>query len=175
MKKTVLFRLTASLALCAASSAVMAAPTIYSTADPSHWQVEINNSGVSTTAVSVPGQPSVWASNVGWISNVPSASNSNNPTSFHFYQTFDLTGYDPTTAQLSFEIAWDNDFNGFSLNTGPLTSPLPVTTPSFGFVSLTVSSGFIDGLNTIHFYVDGDGATDGLAFNVLSFTATPLS
>ncbi|MDR2260248.1 MAG: PEP-CTERM sorting domain-containing protein [Azoarcus sp.] len=174
MKKTMLFRLTASLALCAASSAAMAAPTIHSTADPSHWQVEINNSGVSTTAVSVAEQPTVWATNVEWISNIPSATNNDNPTSFHFYQTFDLTGYDPTTAQLSFEVAWDNLFNGFSLNGGQLTNPLSNTNPPFGFVPFSVSSGFVDGLNTIHFYVEGDGVTDGLAFNVLSFTATAL-
>ncbi|MFO0376125.1 MAG: hypothetical protein ACK51N_03660, partial [bacterium] len=37
----------------------------------------------------------------------------------------------------------------------------------------SITSGFVPGLNTIDFYVQGNGQTDGFALQVVSFTAVP--
>ena len=91
-----------------------------------------------------------------------------------FRQTFDLTGYDPTTANLQFR--WAADDSGeigavrgswipiYSLN-GDDFVYYPGSTPStriptYGLSALvTLSGGFNNGLSTIDFYVEGNGET----------------
>jgi hypothetical protein len=109
-----------------------------------------------------------------------------NWTQFVFRQTFDLTGYDPASAVLKFK--WAADDSGeiiatrgqwiprFKLNDGvetfyPGSSP-GARVPTYNLSPLvTVSSGFISGLNTIDFFVQGNGVTDGFALETVSFTA----
>ncbi|MDR2032570.1 MAG: hypothetical protein LBP86_10050 [Azoarcus sp.] len=171
-----LFHLAASLALGEASSAAMAASVIHSTAEASseasYWQVEFNDSGGATTAVNVD-SPSQWGNDVDWIANTASGINGHSPAYFDYSRTFDLSGDDPATAVPSFNRAWDTDFAGISLNGTSASGPL-LAYPSFTFIPVTLPQGFADELNTIHPYATGDGVTDGFAFELLGFTATPL-
>ena len=106
-----------------------------------------------------------------------------------FRQTFDLSGFDPATANLSFRWAADDSgeifamrgswIPAFRLNGGAFTyypgaSP-DHRIPTYDFSSLvSLTSGFVGGLNTIDFYVQGNGVTDGFALQLESFTATAV-
>jgi hypothetical protein len=47
--------------------------------------------------------------------------------------------------------------------------------PTYSYSSLvSLTSGFVGGLNTIDFYVQGNGVTDGFALQLESFTATAV-
>jgi hypothetical protein len=99
-----------------------------------------------------------------------------------FRQTFDLTGYDATTADLQFQ--WAADDSGqvfadrgswkpkFSLNGGSLIDGVWPEDLSYNLgPTVDLTSGFVSGLNTIDFYVEGNGVTDGFALKTLGFTA----
>lgn len=157
-----------------------AAPAFYDTsaANASHWQVSTRTgccdgqqSSFSTSnfqaAAALPARP-------GWIANTPSGNNST-WTFFVFRQTFDLTGYDATSADLKFQWAADDSgeifaFRGswvpkYSLNGGSLV-PWGIG-PTYGFgPTVDINSGFVSGLNTIDFYVEGNGTTDGFALRL---------
>jgi hypothetical protein len=101
---------------------------------------------------------------------------------FVFRETFDLTGYDPTTADLKFQWAADDSGQGFaetgnwtpkySLNGGGLIAGVWPGGSSYSFgPTADLSSGFVAGLNVIDFYAEGNGQTDGFALNPISFTA----
>jgi hypothetical protein len=127
-----------------------------------------------------------------WIANNNEGSNGGvgNWTFFVFRQTFDLNGYDPATTVLSFK--WAADDSGeifaargswipkFSLNGGafiyyPGSSPSS-RIPTYSLSDLvTLSSGFVSGSNTIDFYVEGNGQTDGFALTNVSLTARESS
>jgi hypothetical protein len=124
------------------------------------------------------------------IADIPSGSHGGvfNWTFFVFRQTFDLTGFDASTAKLT--IRWAADDSGeifaargswipaYTLNGGPFVY-YPGSSPSNRIPTysyspwFTMSSGFISGLNTIDFYVQGNGQTDGFWLQVQSFTADP--
>lgn len=123
-----------------------------------------------------------------WIANNSTGSNGGvgNWTLFTFQQTFSLVGYDPETAVLSFQWAADDSGENyanrgqwtpkFSLNSGTLTAYPGSPTPTYGLSSLvTLNSGFIEGINTITFYVEGNGQTDGVSVIMNSFTASPTN
>ncbi len=110
-------------------------------------------------------------------------------TFFVFRQQFDLTGFDPATANLQFRWAADDSGAGyadrgswvprFKLNGGDfnLYSPYPypgTSTSQQSYVfgnPVTLTDGFVQGLNTIDFYVEGNGQTDGFVLETISFTA----
>jgi hypothetical protein len=87
-------------------------PTFYSTSDASQWQVATNVGGTDGSFSSFPTTGFVTATAVtgrftgttGWIAN--NSTGTNGPigdwTFFVFRLTFDLTGYDPTTANCNF-------------------------------------------------------------------------
>ncbi len=133
-----------------------------------------------------------------WIGNTVSGSNLTTPilfgnirwTQFVFRQTFDLTGYDPATAVLRFQWAADDSGNGvgsggwqgswipqFRLNGASTRTYYPGASPTSPIPTydlspeVTVNSGFIGGLNTIEFFVQGNGWFDGMALQNVSFTA----
>jgi hypothetical protein len=175
----------------------LAAPVFYSTSSPTgNWFVSTNVSSVDTTtfapfklgasdffqAVAVTNRAPFY------IANNSTGTNGTfgNWTQFVFRQTFDLTGYDPASAVLKF--SWAADDSGemilsrgswiprFKLNNGAATF-YPGSSPSAPIYTydlspeVTVSSGFVSGLNTIDFYVQGNGKTDGFALNSVSLTA----
>lgn len=162
--------------------------TFYSTDTPSEWQVATNVGGAdgllssfNTTnfapAVAISGRTN-------WIANNSSGTNGGMGTwtFFVFRQTFDLSGYDSTTADLKFKWAADDSgevvaYRGawtpkFSLNGGALVPYPGSPTPTYGYSPVVdISSGFVSGVNTIDFYVEGNGVTDGFSLLTQSFTA----
>ncbi len=164
-----------------------------STSSPAAWQVATQVGGVDGAFASFPTTgfaPAVAftgreTDGVGWISNVASGSNAafvGTWTFFVFRQSFDLTGHDPSTASLQFQWAADDSGEGFadrgawrpkySLNGGSLIAGSWPTGNTYGFSPVTtLSSGFVSGLNTISFYVEGNGVTDGFALKSLGLVA----
>lgn len=164
-----------------------------STSSPGAWQVATRVGGVDGAFESFPTTgfgPAVTVTGrqtegIGWIANLASGSNAvyvGTWTFFVFQQTFDLTGHDPSTASLQFQWAADDSGEGFadrgtwrpkySLNGGSLIEGNWPTGSTYGFSpTTTVSSGFVSGLNTISFYVEGNGVTDGFALKSLGLVA----
>jgi MYXO-CTERM domain-containing protein len=186
-----------TLALASIAGQAYAGPVFYGTANnnaTSAWTVSTKVSPIEGLASNFGVNPFTQAVNTtaagraNWIANVPSGTNGGlgNWTYFVFRQTFDLTGYDPASANLI--IRWAADDSGqvfasrgswipaFRLNNGsfvtyPGSSPgNPVSTYDFS-IPQSITSGFVAGLNTIDFYVQGNGQTDGFALEVVSFTA----
>jgi hypothetical protein len=129
--------------------------------------------GVPLTAITS-SPDSFWIGNTttaDWIS--PSSNGSTSwPVGTYDYQTsFNLTGLDPATAQLSGQWTSDNnaciDLNG--VNTGSCS-------PFGGFDSLlsfSITTGFQSGVNTLDFVVTNGGGPTGL-FAEISGMATVL-
>lgn len=184
----------AALACCATIGVTesLAAPVFHSTSEASFWQVATNVLGGAgdgqfasfpttgfTTATAISGRP-------GWIANNSTGTNGwmGDWTFFVFRQTFDLSGYDPATALLQFQWAADDSGEGyayrgtwvpkFSLNNGSMVSWGSGPTYDFG-PTVTLDSGFVSGLNTIDFYVEGNGVTDGFALQTMGFSALEVA
>jgi hypothetical protein len=170
-----------------------AGPIFSSTSDASRWQVAVNVGGTDGSFSSFPTTGFVTATAVagrftgttGWIAN--NSTGTNGPigdwTFFVFRQTFDLTGYNSTTADLKFQWAADDSGQGFadrgtwtpkySLNGGSLVAGTWPGGNSYSFgPTVDISSGFVPGQNMIDLYVEGNGVTDGMALNPISFTAS---
>jgi hypothetical protein len=123
-------------------------------------------SGVSTTAYAAatnsvfPIGP--WVNNTAtarWLTPTINAADSFDPATTGLYTyalSFDLTGYDPLTAFLNFDVGADNQVS-ISLNGGA-----PVTATGFSsLVSLGFNSGFVAGVNTLTFAVSNFAAPSG--------------
>lgn len=167
-------------------------PIFYSTSTPSAWSVATNVGGTDgqlssfntsdfKPAVAVTGRTD-------FIANNSSGTNGGMETwtFFVFRQTFDLTGYDAATADLKFQWAADDSGEGyasrgswipkFRLNGGGFINYPGSPTPTYSYSSMVdLFSGFVSGLNTIDFYVEGNGVTDGFALLTSSFTANESS
>jgi hypothetical protein len=185
-----------SLSFGTAWAGVPAGPEFHGTGDPlGHWFVSTNvdRNGDTThpfrtdsfvQAVNLNHDPS----RLDWIADVPSGSHGGvgNWTFFVFRQTFDLSGFDPVTARLTFRWAADDSgeifadrgswIPAFRLNGGAFVNYPGATPdnriPTYSYCDwTTISSGFIAGLNTIDFYVEGNGMTDGFGLQVQSFQA----
>jgi hypothetical protein len=88
-----------------------------------------------------------------------------------FSTTFDLTGLDPTTAQISGVWSADNQTTMY------LNGVAVASLPNDGFTSLhnfSITSGFVAGSNTLSFAVGEDG-NDGLLISQISGTARALA
>ncbi len=92
--------------------------------------------------------------------------------------TFDLTGFDPETVQISGLWAVDNDaqlwlngaFTGFGIPNGFFSFRT-----YFGFTLNSAAYDFLPGINTLDFIVTGRGGPEGLRVDELSGTATQVS
>ena len=181
---------------CLMNASCLAGPDFYGTGDPfGHWSVatnvDRNGDGTfpfQTTSFTQAVNVTYDSARLDWIADTPSGSHGGvgNWTFFVFRQTFDLTGFDAATARLT--IRWAADDSGeigadrgswipaFSLNGGSFVN-YPGSTPEHRIPTysycdwFTISSGFVAGLNTIDFYVEGNGQTDGFGLQVQSFTA----
>ncbi|MBE0657304.1 MAG: PEP-CTERM sorting domain-containing protein [Bryobacteraceae bacterium] len=84
--------------------------------------------------------------------------------SYTYTLTFDLTGYDPSTAWFDFSIAGDDSVTSVNLNS---TSLIPGGIGAFaggvmnGTYSTGVGNGFVAGLNTITVQILNQGGTEG--------------
>lgn len=172
-------------------SRILAGPMLYATTNADKWQVAtaVDQDG-DGKASSFPTSGFVTATAItnrpGWIANNDTGSNGGilHWTFFVFRQQFDLTGFDPATASLQFRWAADDSGQGFSfrgswvpsfkLNGGAFVQGNWPNGESYSFgPTVNLTSGFTSGLNTIDFYVQGNGETDGFALEVASFTADP--
>lgn len=173
-----------------------AAPDFAATLDASAWQVAANFNapdGLESSFQTTNFQPATavtWRSSpdLGWLANNSTGTNGGIGywSFFVFRQTFDLTGFDPSTATLSFQWAADDSGEGFAdrgnwvpkfkLNGGGFQATQWPGTATYGLSNpVTLSNGFVAGLNVIDFYVEGNGVTDGFALKPLSFTASPVT
>lgn len=181
-----------SLGLILGMTEGLAQPTFYSTTDTSHWQVATSVGGTDGLFSSFPASGFVGATAIsgrpGWIANNSTGTNGGCPgctwVFFVFRQSFDLTGFDPSTAHLQFQWAADDSGEGFAargtwvpkfnLNGGGLVPWGSGPTYSFG-PTVDLTSGFVAGLNVIDFYVEGNSVTDGFALSSVAFTADTVA
>ena len=151
----------------------------------------------SATASRVPVRPG-WISNVALCSNgAQSAAGAapqiggDNWTQFIFRQQFELTAAEAATLQLSFQWAADDSgeigrTRGSWRPTWSLNSVDPITfqstpwpsgidgIPTSYELSPTVTvSGFQEGVNTMYFWVQGNGRTDGMRLANAQFSPVP--
>jgi hypothetical protein len=142
------------------------------------WEVTYNNTGTWSpwaAARLVNPRPGVWQPNGAdykWISVRTDASLGFAATSYYFRTQFNLIGFDPSSASLNFRCAKDNNVGSYRLNGGTAVTGQCGVPFTFG-ASQTVNSGFIAGMNTLEFYAEGDGITDGLLVDVTDFSVRP--
>ena len=129
-----------------------------------HWQLTKTPAGASGTAYvtqqKYPIQSGTWlldTSTSKWIS--PQANEGATPEdavgSYTYQTTFTVTG-DPTTVKISGQVASDNQITAVILNGVTVVSNLPSSYN--GWTSLSLSSGFVSGTNTLQFVVNNTGA-----------------
>ncbi|MDF1504139.1 PEP-CTERM sorting domain-containing protein [Roseisolibacter sp. H3M3-2] len=104
---------------------------------------------------------------------------------YTFRTTFDLTGYDLATVSFNFRCSTDNTFLGWRLNGSALTggggggfgTTGVCTTHPNGITGAfqSVATGFVAGVNTWDFVVNGDATTDALIVDVTDFTGRQVS
>jgi hypothetical protein len=91
-----------------------------------------------------------------------------------YRQTFDLTGYDPSTAVLSLKMASDNSswvmLNGMDVNVAVIQADISDTSVFEKLHPFTITSGFVPGVNTLDIVVHNDYLPTGLLME-LSGTA----
>ena len=151
-------------------------PLTPGTAD-SHYTLVSAPSGVVLTAIAT-SPNGAWAPNTptaDWISPGSSGGTSFPPGTYDYQTTFDLSGLDPSTAQLSGK--WTSDNNGCIELNGVSTG---ICSAFAGFASLSsfsLTSGFQTGLNTLDFVIvngtDSFSPTGVIA--EVSGTATTIS
>lgn len=140
------------------------------------WEVSFNGTGLYgdpfSQAALVTSPPGVWQPNTTsyrWISAQSNASVGY--SAFYWFRTtFNLTGFDPSTASLQFRCAKDNDQGTYRLNGGSFIAGDCGTGFQFGSTQ-TINTGFVAGNNILEFHVTGDGVTDGLLVSIDSFSA----
>ena len=119
-----------------------------------------------------PGDPSAW------IGPNSGAAMGGPPGTYTYRTTFDLSGFDPTTAVITGRWATDNTGSGIFLNG---TRVGTYTASGFGsWSAFTINSGFSGGLNTLEFNVvngpdpqDGSVNPTGLRVEFTSTDVTP--
>jgi hypothetical protein len=99
-------------------------------------------------------------------------------TDFYYTTTFDLTGFDPTSALLQFQFAVDDSLVAVILNGNTLTGFDPGSLSSLS-ATQTINSDFVAGINTITFEAFNGPATStnptGLLVDFTSATANDSS
>ena len=180
-----------ALALGLTASCSGYAATFASTNDASAWQVSTNLTGIDgsfssfSTANFRPAVPITGRVSDGtnWISNISSGSNASsvrNWVFFVFRQTFTLTATEAANGDLPFEWAADDSGEGFadrgtwtpkySLNGAALRNGSWATGSTYDLSpTVDLKSGFVVGSNTLDFYVEGNGITDGFSLKTTGF------
>jgi VPDSG-CTERM motif len=141
----------------------------------------VSGPGVSGTQQAVVySAPNLWPqwlpndANSAWI-GFKDSSNTSPYGTYTFTTTFDLTGYDPSTASLIGRWAMDQS-GGLYLN-GVLEQSVPDGNWNAGvnptLTSFTISSGFVAGVNVLTFVGPFPDNFDGLRVEPMTLTATP--
>lgn len=155
------------------------------TAPDPHWTIT-NPNNVVTTPIHEFSYPNNWVNEVttpgnatGWIrpndtdlANFPGVF----PAPGHvrsYKTTFDLTGYDPTTAFINLRWAMDDVTTGIILN-GNLVPGSTIAPLHFGgWNPITINSGFVSGINTLEFKVGNVDFGAGMIVDFLNYGAQP--
>ncbi len=182
MHQRFLMSFAATLALSVVVASSGSAQNVYSTGTfvagvDQNWTVSTGTGGVFSSVFGPAFAAPAGYPQPNFITNVVGGSNGFAPW-YTFRQTFNLTGFDPLTAFLSFQWGCD-DVPGavsftpvFSLNGGATQGSGTCGGYNIAAGSVTnVTSGFGAGVNTLDYFVVGNGTTDAFGLNVLSFRA----
>ena len=107
-----------------------------------------------------------------WIYIADAANLGQDWGTYEYRTTFDLTGYDPSTAVLAGKWAMDQ-YGSIYLNTN-LVATLSDGNWNNNLTAFTITSGFVSGINTLTFYVRQPDGGDGLIVSGASLTAAGL-
>ena len=94
---------------------------------------------------------------------------------YTFRTTFDLTGFDFTTASIAGGWATDNNGLDILINGASLGYTTSFTQFSLGFSAFAVTSGFVAGVNTLDFVVFNGGGPIGLRVEMTGTVPEPGS
>lgn len=145
--------------------------------DPHYTVIESNTASFAVTYIPPNYMPNnqtsqwIWQNANGQPTNVTRT----------FRTTFDLTGFDATTALINGTWATDNIgvdilINGISTGQSiPFYHPTTQLTAFQYFTPFTISNGFLPGLNTLDFVVKDQGVIGGFRVGEISGTATVTS
>ena len=137
--------------------------------DP-HWTISTNPDGSGSRAFTTVSDgfplPGPWLSNptsAAWIQPTSGTADNHAAGTYVYSTNFDLTGFDPTTASISFRVAADNRVSGVFLNgnnvgftyNGPGNNGEAFTQFSDQF-TISNPAFFRDGLNQLQFRVVND-------------------
>lgn len=182
------------LALILATSALAAGPSFYNTGvdsnnlqlsggslDP-HYQMRQVSGGAYTgnpnwtNAVAMDSSItwSQWIrpSDARWIYVADAANLGQDWGTYEFMTTFDLTGYDPSTAILAGK--WALDQYGTIYLNGNLVATLPDGNWNNNLTSFSLTSGFLPGTNLLTFYIRFPDGGDGMIVSGANLSASPL-
>ena len=144
-----------------------------------HWVVTAtpssagNFSAFATINKAPVGNP--WLANSGasrWISPQADESVGDAQGPYTYKTTFDLTGFDPASVRIAMQVAVDNDLTAVKLN----GQSLGLTASGFtAFTSLTITSGFISGVNTLEVTVNNQPPTPNPSGLRVEFTSTGIA
>jgi hypothetical protein len=99
----------------------------------------------------------------------------NGPVGAYTYRTtFDLTGFNPSTASIMGGWTTDNDGLDILINGTSLGFTTPFTAFASGFFAFSVTSGFVSGVNTLDFVVSNGGGPTALRVEATG-TASPAT
>ena len=182
------------LALMVAGNALAAGPVFYNTGvddnhlqlsggslDPHYQMRQVANGGYTgnpnwTNAVamntSITWSSWIKPSDARWIYVADAANLGQDWGTYEFMTTFDLTGYDPSTAVLAGN--WALDQYGTIYLNGNLAATLPDGNWNNTLNSFTLTSGFLPGTNLLTFNVRFPDGGDGMIVSGASLTASPL-
>jgi hypothetical protein len=160
MKKMVLYLTSGLFAASLYAASLAGAFTIYGSENPGAYQAYNISNGL-LTAIKVDTPATQWASGAWMTYNNPyqvfdpPSIGGNLAGTYTYTTTFDLTGFDPTSAKLNG--SWASDNIGTLLLNGTAYN-----SPNTGFADLSdfflsgTASGFINGVNTLTFVVTND-------------------
>ncbi len=141
--------------------------------DPHYLITAAAQGPINTGAIVILNHPA-WLANSAassWIGVLNPGSANVNAGDYNFRMTFDLTGLEPSTAQISFMVSVDNDMSDVLIN----GQSAGLSFSGFGGFSpaMTITSGFVDGTNTLEFrMVNGGPAANPAGFRVEFISGT---
>lgn len=120
-----------------------------------------------------------WVGNTGsssWISPDPSTFGGGGPFTYH--TSFDLTGFNPNTAKITGMIAADDQASIYLNGIDVFDTVSTFSAPWSFFENFSITSGFINGINTLDIYVPNDVETPndgptGLQLDVAGTASVP--
>jgi PEP-CTERM motif len=139
-----------------------------------HYSLISAPANVPLTAIAT-ARNGAWTANTAtadWISPGSSGATSWPVGNYDYQTTFDLSGLNPSTAQLSG--SWASDNNGCIFLNGANTGDCTGFAAFGSLTAFSITSGFVSGVNTLDFEVTNGGGPSGVIAEA-SGTATAAS